>query len=41
MKARNIRKAATFKSFIRISYKTFFVTVLFNIFVRQTLINDF
>ena len=27
MKTGNIKKAATFKSFLHISYKTFFVTV--------------
>ena len=40
----NITKAATFKSFLHLSYKNtqllFFVTVLFNIFMRQTLTND-
>ena len=38
-------KAATFPSFPHLSYKNtqllFFVTVLFNIFMRQTLNNDF
>ena len=41
----NITKAATFKSFLHKSYKkhkiTFFVTVLFNFFIRQTLTDDF
>ena len=45
MEVRNITKAATFKSFLRLSYKNtqllFFVTVLFNIFMRQTLSDDF
>ena len=41
MKTGNIKKAATFKSFLHISYKTFFVTVFFSIFMRQTLIDDF
>ena len=40
-------KATTLKSFLHLSYKntitstTFFVTVLFNIFMRQTLTGDF
>ena len=38
-------KAATFKSFLHLSYKNtqllFFVTVLFNVFMRQTLADDF
>ena len=41
----NIAKAATFKSFHHRSYKNtqllFFVTVLFDIFMRQTLTDDF
>ena len=41
----NIIKAATFKNFFPLSYKNtqllFFVTVPFNIFMRQTLNNDF
>ena len=40
----NIAKAATFKSFLHLSYENthyFFVTVLFNIFMRQTLTDDF
>ena len=44
MEVGNIAKAATVKSFLRLSYKntlTFFVTVLFNIFMRQTLTDDF
>ena len=45
MEVGNITKAATFKSFLHLSYKNkqlvFFVTVLFNIFMRQTLTNDF
>ena len=45
MEVGNITKAATFKSFLHLSYKNtqllFFVTVLFNIFVRQTLTKDF
>ena len=45
MEVGNITKAATFKIFIHLSYKkhtvTFFVTVFFNIFMRQTLTNDF
>ena len=45
MEVGNITKAATFKSFHHLSYKNtqllFFVTVLFNIFMRQTLTNDF
>ena len=35
----NITKAATFKSFLTHNY--FFVTVLFNIFMKQTLTDDF
>ena len=45
MKVGNITKAANFKSFLHLSYKNikllYFVTVLFNIFMRQTLIHDF
>ena len=45
MKVGNITKAATFKSFFHLSYKNtqllFFVTVLLNIFMRQTWTNDF
>ena len=45
MKVGNITKAATFKSFFHLSYKNtqllFFVTVLLNIFMRQTWDNDF
>ena len=45
MEVGNITKAAAFKSFLHLSYKNtqilFFVTVLFNFFVRQTLTNDF
>ena len=45
MEVRNITKAATFKSFLYLSYKkhtvTFSVAVIFNIFRRQTLIDDF
>ena len=45
MEVGNITKAATFKSFRHLCYKNtqllFFVTVLFNIFIRQTLNNDF
>ena len=45
MEVGNITKAATFKSFLHLSYKNtqllFFVTVLFNIFMRQTLTKDF
>ena len=41
----NITKAAAFKIFLQLSYKStqllFFVTVLFNIFMRQTLADDF
>ena len=43
MEVRDITKAATFKTFI--SYNNaklrFFVTVFFNIFMRQTLTDDF
>ena len=45
MEVRNITKAATFKSLLHLSYKihtiTLFTTVLFNIFIKQTLTNDF
>ena len=45
MEVENITKAATFKSFLHLSNRNtqllFFVTVLFNIFIRQTLIDDF
>ena len=43
MEVGNIAKAATVKSFLRLSYKNtlFFVTVHFNIFMRQTLTDDF
>ena len=45
MEVGNITKAANFKSFLHLSYKNikllYFVTVLFNIFMRQTLIDDF
>ena len=45
MEVGNITKAATFKSFLHPSYKNtqllFLVTVLFNIFMRQTLTDDF
>ena len=45
MKVRNIAKAATFKSFLHLSYKNtkllFLWTVLFNTFMRQTLNDDF
>ena len=45
MEVGNITKAATFKSFLHLSYKNtqllFFVTVLFNIFMRQTLTDNF
>ena len=45
MEVGNITKAATFKSFLYLSYKNtkllYFVTVLFNIFMRQTLTDDF
>ena len=44
MEVGNITKASTFKSFLNLSYKNtqllFSVTVVFNIFMRQTL-NDF
>ena len=45
MEVGNVTKAATFKSFLHLSYKItqllFFVTVLFNIYMKQTLTNDF
>ena len=45
MKIGNITKTATFKSFFHLNYKNpqllFFLTVLFNVFMRQTLTNDF
>ena len=45
MEVGNVTKAATFKNFLHLSYKNtqllFFVTVLFNIFIRQTLTDDF
>ena len=45
MEVGNITKTATFKSFLHLIYENsqllFCVTVLFNIFMRQTLINDF
>ena len=45
MEVGNITKAATFKSFLHLSYKNtklfYFVTVLFSIFMRQTLTDDF
>ena len=45
MEVGNITKAATFKKFLHLSYKNtqllFCVTVLFNIFMRQTLSDDF
>ena len=41
----NVTKADTFKSFLHLSNKNtkllYFVTVLFNIFMRQTLTDDF
>ena len=41
----NIAKTATFNRFLHLSYKNtqllFFVTVLSNIFLRQTLTDDF
>ena len=45
MEVGNIGKCTTFKSFLHLSYKnthtiTFFVTVLFNIFMRQTITDD-
>ena len=44
MEVGNITKAATFKSFLHLSYKntvTFFMAVLFNIFMRQALTDTF
>ena len=45
MEVGNISEAATFESFFHLSYKNtqllFFVTVLFNIFMRQTLTDNF
>ena len=44
MEVGNITKAATFKSFLHLNYRNthyFFVTVQFNIFMRQTLTDDF
>ena len=45
MEVGNVTKVATLKSFFDLSYKNtqllFFVTVLFNIFMRQTLADDF
>ena len=45
MEVGNIAKAATFKSFLRLSYKKakllYFVIVVFSIFMRQTLTDDF
>ena len=45
MEVGNIANAATVKSFLRLSYKNtqlpFFVTVLFNIFMRKKLIDNF
>ena len=45
MEIGNITKAATFKSVLHLSYKNtqllFLWTVLFNIFMRQTLTDDF
>ena len=45
MEVGNITKAATFKSFLYIIYKNtsllFFVKVFFNIFMKQTLTDDF
>ena len=45
MEVGNSTKAATFKSFLLLSYKNtqslFFVIVLFNIFIRQILTDDF
>ena len=45
MEVGNIIKAATFKSFLHLSYKNtkllYFVTALFNVFMRQTLTDDF
>ena len=45
MEAENVIKAATFKSFSHLSNKTtqllLFMAVIFNIFIRQTLTDDF
>ena len=45
MEVENVTKAATFISFLHLNYKNiqllFFVTVLFNIFMGQTLTDDF
>ena len=45
MEVGNITVAATFEVSLNLSYKItqllFFVTLLFNIFMRQTLTNDF
>ena len=45
MEIGNIIKAANCKGFIHLNYKTtkllYFLTVLFNIFMRQTLTDDF
>ena len=45
MEVGNITKVAAFKSFFHLSYTNtqilFFVTVLFNFFMRQTLTDDF
>ena len=44
MEVGNIIQAATFESFLHPSFKntvTFFVAVLFNIFMRQALTDDF
>ena len=44
MEVGNITRAATFKSFLHLNYKntiTSFVAVLCNIFMRQTLTDDF
>ena len=45
MEVGNATKAATFKTFLDLSYKSthlhVFVTALFNIFMKQTLTDDF
>ena len=42
MEVGNILKAVTFKTFLHLSYKNIFLwTVLFDIFMRQTLASDF
>ena len=43
VKVGSITKADTFKSFLHLSFKTitFFVTVLFSIFMMQTLTDNF